>query len=274
VTFQRHPLNAEFEWTEHRGPFRLLTERQAKQFDDQGYIILRDVIPQTSLQELTNEIDPLTEESERFLEGQPNGEFMIAKAGAINFTVHIVTRSEAAKRFCASRFFQDLCHDIIGPDVRLYWDQAVYKRPQPGRQFPWHQDNGYTFVAPQSYVTCWIPLTDATIENGCPWVMPGIHHQGTLNHKWTKWGWDCFTGESGIDEKGVAAPVKAGDALVFSSLTPHRTGPNQTDATRKAYIVQFAPEGAQILDKDGTKTPANAPDRQYVILKDGERISV
>lgn len=35
-------------------------------------------------------------------------------------------------------------------------------------------------------------------------------------------------------------------AVVFSSLTPHRTGPIRTDQVRKAYIVQYAPTGAQI----------------------------
>lgn len=274
MTFQRHPLNTEFEWTDHQGPFRLLTERQAKQFDEQGYTILRDVISQEKLQQLISDIDPLTEESERFLESQPNGEFVISKAGAINFTTHIVTQRETVRSFCASKLFQDLCHDVVGDDVRLYWDQAVYKSPEPGRHFPWHQDNGYTFVRPQSYLTCWIPLVDATIENGCPWIMPAIHRHGTLDHQWTEWGFDCFAGANETTEQGIAAPVNAGDILVFSSLTPHRTGPNQTNATRKAYIVQFALDGAEIIDRRGKTMMANAPDRQYVILKNGERVSV
>ncbi len=28
--------------------------------------------------------------------------------------------------------FWDLVHDLIGPDVCLYWDQAVYKKPGTG----------------------------------------------------------------------------------------------------------------------------------------------
>ena len=41
-----------------------------------------------------------------------------------------------------------------------------------GREFPWHQDTGYTFTLPQHYLTCWTPLVDATLDNGCPWVSP------------------------------------------------------------------------------------------------------
>ena len=62
-------------------------------------------------------------------------------------------------------------------------------------------------------------------------------------------------------------PVSPFDAptVVFSSLTPHRTGPNTTSATRKAYILQFAPDGAVIHARDGSLVPANQPDRQYLI---------
>ena len=87
-----------------------------------------------------------------------------------------------------SKVFQDLCHDLIGPNARLYWDMAVYKKPDTIAQFPWHQDNGYTFVDPQQYLTCWVALSDATLENGCPWVLPGAHKQGTLAHRATRVG--------------------------------------------------------------------------------------
>ena len=59
-----------------------------------------------------------------------------------------------------------MCQDLIGGDVRLYWDQAVYKKGDTQEDFPWHQDNGYTFVNPQAYLTCWIPLTDTDESNG------------------------------------------------------------------------------------------------------------
>ena len=52
-------------------------------------------------------------------------------------------------------------------DARLYWEQAVAKPPQARTELPWHQDNGYTPLVPEEYVTCWLALDDATIDNGC-----------------------------------------------------------------------------------------------------------
>ena len=131
-------------------------------------------------------IDPFEARAEEFLRTQPDGRMGIAKADGITFTVHLVKLSQVLRDFSASRVFQDLCHDVIGPDVRLYWDQAVYKKPEYPKPFPWHQDNGYTYIEPQAYLTCWIALNDATVDNGCPWVIPGGHLRGTLAHRTSK----------------------------------------------------------------------------------------
>src|SRR5205807_6933505 len=120
--------------------------------------------------------------SKASLRDQPDERVAISEAGAITFTTHIVARSPAARSFAANPVIVGLCADLVGPDVNLYWDQAVYKKPEKPRRFPWHQDNGYTYVEPQQYLTCWVALTDATVDNGCPWVVPGAHRRGTLRH--------------------------------------------------------------------------------------------
>ena len=160
-------------------------------------------------------------------------------------------------------------HDLVGPDVRLYWDQSVYKKPGTEAPFPWHQDNGYTYIEPQQYLTCWVALTDTDENNGCPWVVPGVHRHGTFMHHASDLGWVCTENPP----EAVPAPVRAGGIVVFSSLTPHATGPNRTGATRKSYIVQFAPEGAETVlrDSDGrlSRTRVDTPAHQFPVLEEG-----
>jgi len=69
----------------------------------------------------------------------------------------------------------------------------------------------------------------------------------------------------------VIAEVPAGGAAIFSSLTPHLTGPNTTGDVRKAYIVQYAPVGAYTRTKDGD-VPCDDPIRQFPVLRNGERV--
>lgn len=127
-------------------------------------------------------------------------------------------------------------------DARLYWEQAVAKPPHAHTELPWHQDNGYTPLVPEEYVTCWLALDDATIDNGCIWVIPGSHRFGTRPHHG---GAGPFrVGHDGTPEDGIAVPVSRGDVLVFSSLVMHRSGPNTTDRHRRAWIIQYCPAHA------------------------------
>ncbi|MGH9206026.1 MAG: phytanoyl-CoA dioxygenase family protein, partial [Acidimicrobiales bacterium] len=129
-------------------------------------------------------------------------------------------------------------------DARLYWEQAVAKPPQARTELPWHQDNGYTPLVPEEYVTCWWALDDATEDNGCLWLIPTSHRHGTQPHE--NGGSGPFrVGHSGPAEDGVAVPVRHGSVLVFSSLMMHRSGPNVTDAPRRAWIIQFCPADAR-----------------------------
>jgi len=74
--------------------------------------------------------------------------------------------------------------------------------------------------------------------------------------------------------------VPAGGAVVFSSLTPHRTGPNLTGEVRKAYILQYCPSDAEILQGEPSKGPAvsrvpcTAPERQYQVLRAGDPLAL
>jgi ectoine hydroxylase-related dioxygenase (phytanoyl-CoA dioxygenase family) len=268
-----HPWNDGFEWTDHHGPFEVCTPDQAEQFDREGYFVLEDVLDADEVTAIRAEIDGFEERLEEVLRSQDGERIYIAEAGAITFTTHLVTQSDRLRALAADPTIVGLCADLVGPDVRLYWDQAVYKKPEKPRRVPWHQDNGYTYIEPQQYLTIWLALTDATQDNGCPVVAPGVHRMGTLAHTYVEpLGYECFSDPPGA----AAAPVAAGGAVVFSSLTPHLTGPNLTHEVRKAYILQYAPAGAETLIGDPSEGPPRArrpcddPDRQFAVLCGGE----
>jgi len=269
-----HPWNLDFEWEAHRAPFQVLTHDQAEQFDRDGYVVLEDVFDPEEVGAVLTVTDRAEARTEAFLRTREDGRMSVAESAAITFTVHLVVGSVRAREFASHPTFAGLAVDLLGPDVNLYWDQAVYKKPEKPRRFPWHQDNGYTFVEPQQYLTCWVALTDATRDNGCPQVVPGLHRLGTLDHEYVDpLGFECFSDPPGA----VAAPVKAGGIVVFSSLTPHLTGPNTTEQVRKAYILQYAPAGAHALSgaHEGpptARTPCDHPHRQFPVVRDGRRV--
>ena len=260
-----HPWNTSFSWQSPQPPYRRVSEGDASQFDREGWFVVDRLVDDGTLAAITEEIDRREAKVEAFLRQQPDERLSIAEAGALTVSVHLAARSPVLRDLACSLPMTELCADLLGPDVNLYWDQAVYKKPEKPQRFPWHQDNGYAYVEPQQYLTCWIALTDATVDNGCPWVVPGVHRMGTLAHWMSDLGWQCLE----APDDAVAVPVRAGSIVVLSSLTPHTTGPNLTASVRKAYIVQLAPDGARVIRDDGCTEQANAADRQFPILCEG-----
>lgn len=273
----RHPWNASFTWRVGSPPYRCLTAEQVDQFDQDGFLVVPDVFDAELVAQVTAEIDGFEAEVDALLAASEDERVFIAERGAITFAPHLVTRSALLRDVACHPFLAGAASDLIGPDVNLYWDQAVYKHHEKPRRFPWHQDNGYTFVEPQQYLTCWVALTDATEVNGCPQVLPGLHRAGTLAHTYVDpLGFELDL-EADPDDVAVAE-VPAGGVVLFSSLTPHLTGPNLTDQVRKAYIPQYAPAGAEILNGSPPADPlgrqaADAEDRQFPVVRGGEPVA-
>ena len=258
-----HPLNRDFAWQDApvERPRRRLTREQVRLIDAQGFLLIPDVFGAEELDAVTRAIDPIEAAHEKFVTEQQGGSFRLSSTGAITFTAHIVGKSPVLRDFAAHPAIRDVLHDLIGGSVRLYWDQSVYKKTGKKQEFPWHQDNGYTFIEPQQYLTFWIPLVDVDEENGCPWIVPRMHKLGTLEHWPTPIGLKCL--EEADD--AVPVPAKAGDIILFSSLAPHRTGPNLREGTvRKAYILQYAPDGAHTI-VNGDTILQDDGERQFVV---------
>ena len=261
-----HPRNQDFAWRDtDRTRLRRLTPQQVDQFDALGFVRLEGVFSADELGRVAEAIDPLEAEGEALVRAQ-GGSARLSSLDAITFTTHLVKRSQTLRDFAAHPALKYVCHDLIGDDVRLYWDQSVYKKSSKPQEFPWHQDNGYTFIEPQQYLTCWIPLADVDETNGCPWIAPRLHRQGTFEHWPTPIGLKCLEDAS----DAVCVPARAGDAIVFSSLAPHRTGPNlKVGTVRKAYILQYAPQGAVAWPRGGESVAQDDPERQFKILDPG-----
>lgn len=260
-----HEFNTSFTWDPPRAPFSYLTQEQADSYTDDGYVVIPEVFDVTALARMQAEIDPVQKRATAALHRLNPGReppFIIAK--------HLVSHSDWLRRLCSTGVIPMIAADIIAPAVRLYWDQAVYKDPAVSRAFEWHQDNGTTFILPQHYITCWIAMTDATEETGCLSVATGLHKRGTLRHWRSDRGWVCL---EEAPTSCVSVPMRAGDMAVFSSVTVHKTFSNRSSATRKAYVVQYAPDGAVAITraKDGSirQEPQARPERQFLVWPAG-----
>ena len=249
--------------------------RRRKQFDDQGFFVLEDAFDADTLAAIDDAIAPGESRVEAFLEDQPDGRFSVAGIDTQTVAPHLVARSDVLRAFCAQPTARrTLPRSRRRPTCASTGNRRSTSSRTPAEPVLWHQDNGYTFVEPQAYLTCWIALTDATPENGCVMVMPGAHREGTLAHR-EHTDRLRVLGRRGHGGRGTGARGQHRRVLVAD--TARAPGRNRTDDVRKAYIVQYAPDGAVAYrpQPDGSRGPAEPQDderRQYRVVGDGARI--
>jgi 2-oxoglutarate-dependent dioxygenase len=128
---------------------------------------------------------------------------------------------------------------LLGGPSSLYMPFTAVKNGGGAGRFHFHQDNQYTrFTDGLGGINIWFAFNDMTPENGCLQVVPRSHLRGTLDpasspdndaHRMVK-----------IEPKDfLPVRMRAGDAIAFTRLTVHGSGPNTTGEPRIAYATQF-----------------------------------
>lgn len=150
---------------------------------------------------------------------------------------------ESIKNICVSSV-EDYLHE-----TQLFTASFVIKEPNPKGVVPPHQD--WSFVEDEEEycsVTCWIPLQDVNMDNGCIGVIKGSNNFFT-NHRPspspqidTPLKEHMFTIFPFLD----LIEMKAGEALFFNNKTIHASPPNTTNAPRLAVGLGFTQKEAKI----------------------------
>ncbi len=131
---------------------------------------------------------------------------------------------------------------LVGDTPELFQDQALLKPPLIGREKPWHQDNAYFNLPPETLVVgVWIALDQATPENGCMFVIPGSHREGPVIH-FKRRDWQICDTDVAADH-AWSVPLQPGGCLIFHGLLHHGTPPSRSPQRRRALQFHYRPAG-------------------------------
>ncbi|MCY4481665.1 MAG: phytanoyl-CoA dioxygenase family protein [Spirochaetaceae bacterium] len=139
----------------------------------------------------------------------------------------------------------DCVEDLLGPNLQLFHDQALYKPAHHGGPVFWHQDNAYWQCTPANLVSCWLTLDDVTVANGAMQVIPGSH-LGAMQHDRSTATDALLDNADRVDSsRAVAIELPAGGAMLHHCQTFHYTGPNETERERRAFAIHFMTPGTK-----------------------------
>ena len=130
---------------------------------------------------------------------------------------------------------------LIGPDVKCMQSMLFVKPPGFQGQ-AWHQDEIFIPTRDRSLTGGWIALDDATLDNGCMWVLPGSHQWALYDQRPhdDPEEFDSAPESYGFDDSGeVPVEAKTGDAVFFNGYLLHRSRKNRSGVFRRVLVNHY-----------------------------------
>lgn len=164
---------------------------------------------------------------------------------------HPHKQSAVMRRFLAEETIVRVLTGVIGPNVKGMQSMLFIKSAgKPGQA--WHQDEDFIPTRDRSLTGAWIAIDDATVENGCLWIIPGSHKPGILwpMHAHTDARFDCTHESFGFpysDADAVPVEVPAGSIVFFNGYTLHRSLPNRTEQGFRRVLVNHYMSAESLL---------------------------
>jgi len=225
---------------------RLRRGHAVSEYDRQGYLVLPGVLPPALL-------DAALAETTAICRGQ-RGDVDGVTPAADGADDDAVLRRYLCVQFphkisplmldIARRSAVVALTEVIGPNVKLMQSMLFIKSAgKPGQA--WHQDEAHIPTRDRSLAAAWIALDDATVHNGCLWVIPGSHRAGVLYPEREQHDprFDCTREAHGYayrEQDAVPIELPAGAALIFDGHLLHRSLPNTAShGGRRALVNDY-----------------------------------
>ena len=188
-----------------------LAEKQLQEFSDQGFVNVGRIFDERQLATISAEYDRLVTQEAQVLGNEKDGFFPYR--AMLNF------RSQELAKFILHPPLVAMARQILGDEIRFWWDQGINKRPGSRSPIRWHQDNGYQRGRTQEFLTCWLALDASDLRNGGLEVIPGSHKGGQRLHGWE--GVHAVIPGEGLDARlRQSAYVRCGCTMPATPLRP------------------------------------------------------
>ena len=237
-------------------------------YGEHGWLVVENAIPHHDLDELARRCERIIEEKETLAndwawdarESKDQRSFRIVQGSPTKVWPEIADQA-------FRKWLTGFGSALMNTEMEFWYDQFLAKPPSTSAPTYWHQDEGYwgRKLADKG-MTCWIPLHDVDVRNGCMHFIDRGHRDGLLTHRPVE-GMLSDIIMCDVDEaRRVACPISRGSVTFHHSKTPHMTRANMSQAWRKAISNHL-----QALGTGGEGE--HYPWRVFVNQRTGERRS-
>lgn len=249
-----------------------LTQENISFYQTYGYLIAPELLIADEVEELKDETAAIFRGDRGQVEGllpadksKSNAEVM-KQYVAIHFPHKI---SPLIKEYLFHEKIVEVLSSVVSPNLKCMQSMLFVKGPGKAGQ-SWHQDEFYIPTRDQSLIGVWIAIDDATVDNGCLWIIPGRpkYMMPRIKNENTEYA-DVDTIDVSMYSTDQIIPiaVKKGSVVFFNGYTLHSSKRNMTtDCFRTALVNHYmSAESMLPWDQDG-KLPATEDLRDIVMI--------
>lgn len=247
------------------GTHYYLTKEQIKQYHDDGFLTLPNVVTPDELKNLETTYEKFLRQEVAGL-GNDYSDITTAMGKPVDTfptfsAISVMVPRDYEPKLRDNIYELRAAHivaQLYGEDMALEYDRFIAKKPnRPDAVFHWHQDERYCTrhgevltLTDKRAVTLSLALDETTEDNGCIKYVVGSHKEKELREHVpvdTSIKTALAITQTKVDEDKehiVSLPVKRGSVTIHGERMVHGSGGNKTNGWRRSYLLQFRPKEA------------------------------
>lgn len=219
-----------------------LTEEQMRQFETEGYLIVKGVFRPEEVEEIRWTFDEIAQTT---VPGYFEPDFQTETDDPLKRyprVLHPHRFNPLAKQYMLHPGVLAILEELYGEEA-LAAQSMFYYKPPGSRGQALHQDNFYLKVEPGNCIAAWTAIDRCDEENGCMLLVPKTNRYDIVCPE-TSDSAESFTShyvKPPKEEKPIPALMEPGDVLFFNGNLIHGSYRNKSkERFRRAFICHYA----------------------------------
>lgn len=237
----------------------ILSASEINRFNQQGFLLLENIIPPDKLLKMQQEFEQWREDSRNYSEpygttfdNRPRFDVEpghCADKPALRRIASPVEISGTYLEMMRDSRALDAIVDLIGPNLKFENSKINAKQPGAGTVVKYHQDFLFGPHTNDDRITILFFIDHVTEENGPLEVVPGTHTGPLYEH----WHNGVFTGAiadtiaSDMKPQAISCYGPAGSACLMHTRLVHGSAPNLSNKPRTLFICEYMAEDSYPL---------------------------
>lgn len=235
----------------------VLTAAQKAFYDEQGYLILENRVPDDIMNRIRQEIARFTEVARGMTASDDKIDLEDSHTPdepRIRRVKLPHTQSEVVNDLLRSDHILAPVRDLIGANVRMQTTKLNMKSAGYGAAVEWHQDWAFYPYTNDDVLAVGVIIDDMTEDNGPLMVIPGTHRGPVLNHHHNGF----FVGAVDLEAEGIdmadAVPLMgpAGSISIHHGRILHGSALNRSVRDRRIIFYEMMAADAFPIFGQGT----------------------